>query len=152
MHLILINKNVVTCTLKLLIRIYVGDMKFCSFWRKLRDIVKVSKGAKIRNRYNQVSHLTQNTNGKVCSPCCVVCGQLYVLWRGPKLLQGLGFHTIIHIDIKYLVCKNLPTVFTLENQCTGTAQSSRVGCSRRGTNYTFLGYCGRVYEQVLNNY
>ena len=28
-------------------------------------IVKVSKGAKIRNRYNQVQHLTQDTNGKV---------------------------------------------------------------------------------------
>ena len=26
---------------------------------------KVSKGAKIRNRYNQVLHLTQDTNGKV---------------------------------------------------------------------------------------
>ena len=26
---------------------------------------KVSKGAKIRNRYNQVSHLTQDTTGKV---------------------------------------------------------------------------------------
>ena len=26
---------------------------------------KVSKGAKIRNRYNQVPHLTQDTNGKV---------------------------------------------------------------------------------------
>ena len=28
-------------------------------------IIIVSKGAKIRNRYNQVPHLTQNTNGKV---------------------------------------------------------------------------------------
>ena len=27
--------------------------------------MKVSKGAKIRNRYNQVPHLTQDTNGKV---------------------------------------------------------------------------------------
>ena len=27
--------------------------------------VKVSKGTKIRNRYNQVPHLTQDTNGKV---------------------------------------------------------------------------------------
>ena len=27
--------------------------------------IKVSKGAKIRNRYNQVPHLTQVTNGKV---------------------------------------------------------------------------------------
>ena len=26
---------------------------------------KVSNGAKIRNRYNQVPHLTQDTNGKV---------------------------------------------------------------------------------------
>ena len=26
---------------------------------------KVSKGAKIRNRYNQIPHLTQGTNGKV---------------------------------------------------------------------------------------
>ena len=26
---------------------------------------KVSKGMKIRNRYNQVPHLTQDTNGKV---------------------------------------------------------------------------------------
>ena len=28
-------------------------------------ILKVSKGSKIRNRYNQVPHLTQDTNGKV---------------------------------------------------------------------------------------
>ena len=27
--------------------------------------IKVSKGPKIRNRYNQVPHLTQDTNGKV---------------------------------------------------------------------------------------
>ena len=27
--------------------------------------MKVSKGAKIKNRYNQVPHLTQDTNGKV---------------------------------------------------------------------------------------
>ena len=29
------------------------------------NMVKVSKGAKIRNRYNQVPHLTQDTNRKV---------------------------------------------------------------------------------------
>ena len=44
----------------------------CAYWRQtLLDIVhsedKVSKGAKIRNRYNQVPHLTQDTNGKVTS-------------------------------------------------------------------------------------
>ena len=32
------------------------------YWLKY---YKVSKGAKIRNRYNQVPHLTQDTNGKV---------------------------------------------------------------------------------------
>ena len=32
---------------------------------QLVDIYKVSKGAKFRNRYNQVPHLTQDTNGKV---------------------------------------------------------------------------------------
>ena len=33
--------------------------------RNVVDVNKVSKGAKIRNRYNQVPHLTQDTNGKV---------------------------------------------------------------------------------------
>ena len=28
-------------------------------------VIEVSKGAKIRNRYNQVPHLTQDTNGEV---------------------------------------------------------------------------------------
>ena len=35
--------------------------------------LKVSKGAKIRNRYNQVPHLTQDTNGKVTN------SQLYTI-------------------------------------------------------------------------
>ena len=29
------------------------------------NMVKVSKGAKIRNRYNQAPHLTQDTKGKL---------------------------------------------------------------------------------------
>ena len=33
--------------------------------KKLMTVMKVSKGAKIRNRYNQVPHLTQDTDGKV---------------------------------------------------------------------------------------
>ena len=31
----------------------------------IKNTMKVSKGAKIRNRYNQVPHLTKDTNGKV---------------------------------------------------------------------------------------
>ena len=38
------------------IHIYVSVLKFSS---------KVSKGARIRNRYKRVPHLTQDTNGKV---------------------------------------------------------------------------------------
>ena len=34
------------------------------FQIKVQVILKVSKGAKIRNRYNQVPHLTQDNNGK----------------------------------------------------------------------------------------
>ena len=45
-------------------------VKFANIWKNTdwqvyRSINKVSKGAKIRNRYNQVPHLTQDTNGKV---------------------------------------------------------------------------------------
>ena len=36
----------------------------CTFF-SLIIAIKVSKGTKIRNRYNQVPHLSQDTNGKV---------------------------------------------------------------------------------------
>ena len=36
-----------------------------TFSRLNQLLLKVRKGAKIRNRYNQVPHLTQDTNGKV---------------------------------------------------------------------------------------
>ena len=36
-----------------------------SFVSQETEIIKVSKGAKIRNRYNQVQHLTQDTNVKM---------------------------------------------------------------------------------------
>ena len=37
---------------------------FCNF-KKFTLSFKVSKGAKIRNRYNQAPHMIQDTNGKV---------------------------------------------------------------------------------------
>ena len=33
--------------------------------KAVADFIEVSKGAKIRNRYNQVPHLTHDTNGKM---------------------------------------------------------------------------------------
>ena len=38
---------------------------FKAFKERFSSSFKVKKGAKIRNRYNQVPHLTQDTNGKV---------------------------------------------------------------------------------------
>ena len=38
-----------------------------AFIVNVNKCTKVSKGAKIRNRYNQVPHLTQDTNGKVAN-------------------------------------------------------------------------------------
>ena len=43
-------------------KICIVSIKYLS---KRSIICKVSKGAKIRKRYNQVPHLTQDTNGKV---------------------------------------------------------------------------------------
>ena len=45
-----------TCSVEL-------GMFFLNF--EARSDIKVSKGAKIKNRYNQVPHLTQDTYGKV---------------------------------------------------------------------------------------
>ena len=42
-----------------------GDCNIPIAFLKKRGIIKVSKGAKIRNQYNQVPHLTQDTNGRV---------------------------------------------------------------------------------------
>ena len=39
-------------------------LEFMLTFDKMKN-TKVSKGANIRNRYNQVPHLTQDTNGKM---------------------------------------------------------------------------------------
>ena len=47
----------------IIIKIAIGDILLT---RHLAAIyIKVSKGARIRNRHNQAPHLTQDTNGKV---------------------------------------------------------------------------------------
>ena len=43
--------------------VYFSKLRFCDVI--VRIVIKVSKGAKIRNRYNQVPHLTKDTNGIV---------------------------------------------------------------------------------------
>ena len=44
------------------VQVYVGR---CLYFKGRRNLLEVSKIAKIRNRYNQVPHLTQDTNAKV---------------------------------------------------------------------------------------
>ena len=44
--------------------IYIGPV-FSMYIHVSSENLKVSNGAKIRNRYNQVPHLTQDINGKV---------------------------------------------------------------------------------------
>ena len=49
-------------TISCIIVVYIQIYRYrCLFRHK----IKVRKGAKIRNRYNQVPHLTQDANGKV---------------------------------------------------------------------------------------
>ena len=60
--LLLIIENVKTLNIAIYllgIRQLLLNLEFCLFY------LLVSKGAKIRNRYNRVPHLTQDTNGKV---------------------------------------------------------------------------------------
>ena len=40
-------------------------LRFTGYLNFIKDHIKESKGAKISNRYNQVPHLTKDTNGKV---------------------------------------------------------------------------------------
>ena len=54
------DKDLLSC---LTLLSHVLGIKAFKFKQKIQ--CKVSKGAKIRNRYNQVPHLTQDTNGKV---------------------------------------------------------------------------------------
>ena len=52
---------------KFIINAYIGKSNYCKRFVPFTSqaFIKVSKGAKIRNRYNQVPQLTQDTNGKV---------------------------------------------------------------------------------------
>ena len=63
------NNNVLQQTACLVVNpITVGNFAFlfnCTLVGRTSDSMPVSKGAKIRNRYNQVPHLTQDTRGKV---------------------------------------------------------------------------------------
>ena len=75
---------------------------------------KVSNGAKIRNRYNQVSHLTQVTNGKVTTNSSlqkgmIFCRSIYVkkvmkllafIFEQPsyiEIIYNLGDKTILYL-------------------------------------------------------
>ena len=65
-------KNKKTWNMMFLVCYFLRACELCNVKVNIHNIilqllVKVSKGAKIRNRYNQVPHLTQDTNGKVAN-------------------------------------------------------------------------------------
>ena len=53
---------------------------------------KVSKGAKIRNRYNQVPHLTQDTNGKVTNSQNLICNMTMGAGSAGKIFATTLLH------------------------------------------------------------
>ena len=53
------------CASKILVDIVFPILNVLNDEFRKKSKMKVSKGAKIRNRYNQVPHLTQDTNEKV---------------------------------------------------------------------------------------
>ena len=53
-----IKRKLQTTCAKSMISLHIAAVFVCPY-------TQVNKGAKIRNRYNQVPHLTQKTNGKV---------------------------------------------------------------------------------------
>ena len=66
-----------------------GKMTTVLSARKRVYTMEVSKGAKIRNRYDQVPHLTQDTNGKVTNSwktdySHLLCNYGFVQWDCPQ--------------------------------------------------------------------
>ena len=62
----LLNKGIQVLFYNFMNLSYLGRANVRAFYEFLTVYtLKVSKGAKIRNRYNQVPHLAQDTNGKV---------------------------------------------------------------------------------------
>ena len=75
--------------------------------------IKVSNGAKIRNRYNQVPHLTQDTNGKNIKICkslwikyCLNQKDARIIWVKIKFLL---LYLVVRADYSHcrsLICTN----------------------------------------------
>ena len=80
--------------------------------------IKVSKGANIRNRYNQVPHLTQDTNAKVTN------SQLYTTTRAKRsalsqqvylLFEATNLHQTIAIIISTKRVNDLKCPFKIDS-------------------------------------
>ena len=67
--------------------------------------IEVSKGAKIRNRYNQVPHLTQDTDGKVTNSQLETTNESQEVSPFPDIL--------LTVPRRYFFCESLWGFFCL---------------------------------------
>ena len=76
------------------------------------DEMKVSKGAKIKNRYNQVPHLTHDTNGKVTKTqlkTSEIFPDNYNVFRIDKGILGVGVFIAAQNNISAVECVDVIT-------------------------------------------
>ena len=75
-----------------------------SFIKPIPLVLKVSNGAKIRNRYNQVPHLTQDTNGKphfwirICSFLMILFLPKFMMMLTTLILKIVKFQ-FLDVDV-----------------------------------------------------
>ena len=121
-------------------------LKFITVWLCLRkkkklfrieitcSVIKVRKMAKIRNRYNQAPHLTQDTNGKVTTSQLDIINESQKV-RGPR---GINKQTRTKVFLFVLFC------------ClTSQVNSNGHGGTVSSPNHTF--FLGKL-EQAVNQY
>ena len=99
----------------------------------LNWLPKVSKGAKIRNRYNQVPHLTQDTNGKVTN------SQLYAINKSQEVS-----HKLHKTPYK-------ARIIAKSNSFTTTELSKLLTSCLTAVKRHVIKYCEKVYERLGKN-
>ena len=90
-------------------------------------MVKVSKSAKIRNQYNQIPHLTQDTNGKVAKKLFSLCSGNHI----HKAIPNSSSHTCESNDvILFSFCVRQNTSSAIHFEATFEVQNVGLHCTK----------------------